>query len=233
MKVATRLIAICCLILTCVTAPAFAQGQSNTQPWALFEKELGLQTTYSVDMIIESMGTKMDSHIARDGDKTRTEMTMPMMNLKMIMLELSKDGTPVAYTFFPDKKKYTPNEMPLDAVTEPQKPQIEELGTEMFEGVKCIKRRMIMQSGAMESDMIMLFSPEQKDMPVKMTVKANAASGPGQSAMPIETVILFKNYDFSTPDASLFEIPSDYTQAGSVQEVMMESMGGMMAPPPQ
>jgi S-adenosylmethionine hydrolase len=59
------------------------------------------------------------------------------------------------------------------------------------------------------------------------------SSGPGQPAMPIETVILFKNYTFSTPDAGLFAIPADYTKADSVQEIMMESMGSMMAPPPQ
>jgi hypothetical protein len=232
MKNALRLIAGLCLLLTFAIAPAFAQGQGSTQPWALFEKELGLQTTYSVDMVIQSMGTTMDSHIDRDGDKTRTEMTMPMMNLQMVMLELPEDGQTAYYTLFPEKKKYAANEMPPDA-EDPEKPVIEELGTETYEGVECVKRSMVMKMGPMESDMTMLFSPEQKDMPVKMTVKANMSSGPGRPAMPIETVILFKNYTFSTPDTGLFEIPADYAKAASVQEIMMESMGGMMAPPPQ
>ncbi len=232
MKNALRLIASLCLLLTFVAAPAFAQGKGSTQPWALFEKELGLQTTYSVDMKIQSMGNEMDSHIDRDGEKTRTEMNMPMMNLEMVMLELPADGKKTSYTLFPEKKKYAINEMPPDA-EDPEKPVIKELGTETYEGVECIKRSMVMKMGPMESDMTMLFSPAQKDMPVKMTVKANMPSRPGQPAMPIETVILFQNYNFNTPDASLFEIPSDYTQAASVNEVMMESMGGMMAPPPQ
>jgi len=232
MKVATRLIAVCCLILTCVAAPAFAQGPGNSHPWSLFEKELGLQTTYSVDMKIQSMGNEMDSHIDRDGDKTRTRMKMPMMNLEMVMLELPEDGKTAYYTLFPEKKKYAINEMPPEG-EDSEKPIIKELGSEIFEGVDCVKRSMVMKVGPMESDMTMLFSPKQKDMLVKMTVKANMPLRPGQPAMPIETVILFKNYDFSTPDASLFEIPSDYTQAASVNEVMMESMGSMMAPPPQ
>ncbi len=232
MKNALRLIAGLCLLLTFVAAPAFAQGQGSSQPWALFEKELGLQTTYSVDMAIQSMGTSMDSHIDRDGNKTRTEMTMPMMNLKMVMLELQQDSSPISYMLFPEKKKYAVNEVPPES-EEPEKPVIEELGTETFEGVECVKRSMVMKMGPMESEMTLLFSPEQKDMPVKMTVKSEMSSGPGRPAMPIETVILFKNYNFSTPDAGLFDIPSDYTQAASVQEIMMESMGGMMQPPTQ
>lgn len=76
----------------------------------------------------------------------------------------------------------------------------------------------------------MLFSPQQKNMPVKMTVTANAPLGAGQPPMPMQTVVLFKNYDFSTPDAALFTIPSDYVQAASMQAVMMEGMdlGAMM-----
>jgi len=233
MKNTFRLIAALCLLLACTAAPAFAQGQASTQPWALFEKELGLQTTYTVDMIIQSMGTEMDSRIVRDGDKTRTEMTMPMMNLKMIMLEVPKDGEAISYTLFPEKKKYALNEKPADADADPAKPQIEELGTEMFEGVKCVKRQLVMETGPVDSNMTVLFSPKQKDMPVKMTLKVDTPSRPGQPTMPIETIILFKNYDFSAPDASLFEIPGDYTKAASMTEIIMESMGGMMAPPPQ
>ena len=74
------------------------------------------------------------------------------------------------------------------------------------------------------TDMIMLFSPKNKNMPVKMTVTANAPMGAGQPSMPIQSVVLFKNYDFSTPDAAQFALPSDYVQAASMQAVMMEGM---------
>ena len=58
----------------------------------------------------------------------------------------------------------------------------------------------------------------------KMTVTANAPMGAGQPAMPIQSVIFFKNYDFSVPDAAQFAIPADYVQAASMQAVMMEGM---------
>ena len=66
-------------------------------------------------------------------------------------------------------------------------------------------------------------------MPVKMTLTANASMGEGQPSMPIQSVILFKNYDFSTPDAALFALPADYVKAAGMQEIMMESMPDMGA----
>ena len=55
-------------------------------------------------MVIQAMGMNMDSSVVRDGDKTRTEMTMPFMNLKMVMLEIPEGGQTVSYSLFPDKK---------------------------------------------------------------------------------------------------------------------------------
>ena len=45
------------------------------------------------------------------------------------------------------------------------------------------------------------------------------SSSPGHA---VQNVILYKNYDFSTPDDSLFTIPSDYVKAASMQEIMKE-----------
>ena len=231
MKIPIRLFAVLAFALACA-APAFAQGsdspQGASQPWMKFEKELGLQTTYSVDMVMSMMGMNMNSRTVRDGGKTRTEMTMPFMNLKMVALEIPESGQTVSYTLFPDKKKYVRED---DSVAGDSAaiPQIEELGTETYEGEACIKRRVTMVQEGLRSDMIMLFSPKQKNMPVKMTVTANASLGEGQPAMPIQSVVLFKNYDFSAPDAALFAIPADYVKAAGMQEIMMESMPDMGA----
>lgn len=231
MKNPIRLFAVLAFALACA-APAFAQGsdspQGASQPWMKFEKELGLQTTYSVDMVMSMMGLNVNSRTVRDGGKTRTEMTMPFMNLKMVALEIPESGQTVSYTLFPDKKKYVRED---DSVAGDSAaiPQIEELGTETYEGEACIKRRVTMVQEGLRSDMIMLFSPKQKNMPVKMTVTANASLGEGQPAMPIQSVVLFKNYDFSAPDAALFAIPADYVKAAGMQEIMMESMPDMGA----
>ena len=231
MKSPLRLFAALFLALACA-APAFAQESDSkaSQPWMKLEKELGLQTTYSVDMVMQAMGMNMTSRTVRDGGKTRTEMTMPFMNLKMVALEIPEGGQSASYTLFPDKKKYVRNEEAAGAGISASQPKIEELGTETYEGEECIKRRVAMVEQGIRTNMVMLFSPKNKNMPVKMTVTANAPMGPGQPAMPIQSVVLFKNYDFSAPDAAQFAIPSDYVQAASMQAVMMEGMdfGAMM-----
>ena len=226
MKSPLRLFAALALALACA-APALAQESDSqaSQPWMKLEKELGLQTTYSVDMVMQAMGMNMTSRTVRDGGKTRTEMTMPFMNLKMVALEIPQGGQSVSYTLFPDKKKYVRNEETGgDEGISSALPKIEELGTETYEGEACIKRRVAMVEQGIRTDMIMLFSPKQKNMPVKMTVTANAPMGEGQPSMPIQSVVLFKNYDFATPDAAQFALPADYVQAASMQEVMMEGM---------
>ena len=231
MKSPFRLFAALFLALACA-APALAQESDSqaAQPWMKLEKELGLQTTYSVDMVMQAMGMNMTSRTVRDGGKTRTEMTMPFMNLKMVALEIPENGRSASYTLFPDKKKYVRNEETDAAGISSNQPKIEELGTEPYEGEDCIKRRVAMVEQGIRTDMIMLFSPKNKNMPVKMTVTANAPMGAGQPSMPIQSVVLFKNYDFSTPDAAQFALPSDYVQAASMQAVMMEGMdlGAMM-----
>lgn len=232
MKTSLRLFAVLALALACA-APVLAQGsdspQGASQPWMKFEKELGLQTTYSVDMAMNMMGMNMNSRTVRDGGKTRTEMTMPFMNLKMVALEIPEGGKSVSYSLFPDKKKYVLNENAGGDGSAAAAPTIEELGTETYEGEACIKRRVTMVQEGLRSDMIMLFSPKQKNMPVKMTLTANASMGEGQPSMPIQSVILFKNYDFSAPDAALFVLPADYVKAAGMQEIMMESMPDMGA----
>ena len=249
MKTASRMIPALCLMLACAHS-TFAQGpggqplQGSSQPWMQFEKELGLQTTYSVDMSMQMMGMNMDSRIVRDGGKTRTEMTMPMMNLKMVALEIPEGGQTASYALFPEKKKYVLNEdaSGASAAARAAQPQIEELGTETYEGVACVKRRVTMVQQGVRSEMIMLFSPKQKNMPVKMTLNATLPAAAGRPAMPMQSTILFKNYDFSTPAAALFAIPADYVKAASMQAIMMESMPNMgalmeqmkqMQPPPR
>ena len=224
MKSSLRLFAALVLALA-GAAPVLAQEAESkaSQPWMKLEKELGLQTTYSVDMVMQAMGMNVNSRTVRDGGKTRTEMTMPFMNLQMVALEIPEGGQTVSYTLFPGKKKYV-REDDSDAGDSAAMPQIEELGTETYEGEACIKRRVTMVQEGLRSDMIMLFSPKQKNMPVKMTVTANASMGEGQPSMPVQSVVLFKNYDFSAPDAAQFAIPADYVQAASLQAVMMEGM---------
>lgn len=105
MKSPFRLSAVLVLALACA-APALAQESESkaSQPWMKLEKELGLQTTYSVDMVMQAMGMNVDSRTVRDGGKTRTEMTMPFMNLKMVALEFPKTASPFPIPSSPTRK---------------------------------------------------------------------------------------------------------------------------------
>jgi hypothetical protein len=243
MRTSLRMIPVLCLALACAAAPASAQtavaSKGPSKSWALMEKKLGLQTVYSVDMVVRTMGKDMNSHIARDGDRTRTEMTMPFMNLKMVSLELPRGGKIVSYSLFPDKKKYLLDEVDETAPAAPVgEPELEELGTETYEGVECVKRRAVMVEDGIRNDMVILFSPAQKDMPVKMDVTVQLPASPNRPAMPMTSVIFFKNYDFAAPADSLFEIPGDYAKAASMIEVTMGGAQGFgpilqqMQPPP-
>lgn len=225
------LLSLICLI----AAPLLAQGRSKQQAvqsaefWRKMDKACGLQPQFSVDMTIEAMGMSMPSKLYRLNEKTRTEMTLPMMNLRMAALELPQNGQNVHYALFPDQKKYV---IQKDRGSGPSsgdnaKFEITEAGTEEYEGVVCKKRHlsMTLESGE-HQEMDMLFSPAQKNMPVKMTATVKHAVSPDEPPMTITSVIRFSNYQFAAPAATLFTLPSDYTQAASMAEVMMGGMGG-------
>jgi len=221
------------------------QGQDAQQIWLKFEKELGLQRDFSVDMDIQTMGMTMPSKVYRTGDKTRSEMTLPFMSMKIVALQLTENGKAVNYSLFPDKKKYCVNPETAGGEADAEKMDytLNDAGTEVYEGVTCKKSRMTVKlpdGGTQVMDM--LFSPAQKNMPVKMTSNAKIKTEPDQPPMTITSVILFKNYRFGKPDAALFTIPKDYVKAANMQEVMMgggallpsaggQQGGGMTLPP--
>ena len=220
-----------------LAAPLFAQGNrkqagEQQQLWLKYEKELGLQTRYAVDMEMQSMGMIMQTKVFRLDGKTRSEMTLPFMNMPMVALELTVNGKPVHYSLFPDKKKYCIAPAPdADAASDTAKTsyKLEEAGTEVYEGVTCKKRIMTLalQDGT-TSVMTMLTSPAQKNMTVKIDAQTNVTPEPGAKPVAIASVLLFKNYRFEAPDAGLFSIPKDYTQAANMAEVMMSggAVGG-------
>ena len=210
----------------CVFAqvPGHPQGSTPEQPWLLLERELGLETSYSVDITMQAMGMTMDMHMARHNHKTRTEMVMPLINLKSVILNIPEGGHSVSYTLFPDKKKYVRDEIENASLAATSAPTIEDLGTETYQGEVCSKRRVVVSQGGMKSEMIMLTSPKQKNMPVTITMTMDAPGMAGNANVPIQTTMIFKNYNFATPADRLFVIPADYVQVANMQAVMMESL---------
>lgn len=241
-----RAIPVLFLVTSCaVTAPLAqggergAQAQAAKQQWLRYEKELGLQTRYSADLTIQSMGMNMAAKLYRLDGKTRTDTTLPFLNTRLVSLELEENGKPVQYTVFPDKKKYCVEAGGEEdgAGAQAAAPKLEDAGTEVYEGVTCRRRRMTvpMEDGA-TGEMTLLFSPAQKNMPVKITsVSRHAAGEPGAEPMTVTAVVLFKNYLFAAPAAALFAIPKDYTQAKDMTEMMLSGGGpgggGLTLPP--
>ena len=145
-RIRVRLGLVLALSLTCVFS-AVGQGtrQKGGDPqqiWMKFEKELGLQQRYAADMEIQTMGMTMTSAVYHDIGKTRSEMTLPFMNMRMVSLQLTENGKTTGYTLFPDKKKYcvTPSDE-LDAGGDMDY-TLKDAGSEVFEGVACKKRRL-------------------------------------------------------------------------------------------
>ena len=217
-----------------LTTPLFAQGNrkqaGEQQLWLKYEKELGLQTRYAVDMEIQAMGMIMQAKMFRLDGKSRSEMTLPFMNMPMVALELPVNGKTVHYSLFPNKKKYcivpeSEAEASNDAAKASYK--LEEAGSEVYEGVTCKKRIMtVTLPDRTTSVMTLLTSPAQKNMPVKIDAQSNVTPEPGAKPIAVTSVILFKNYRFEAPDADLFSIPKDYTQAATMAEVMMSGGAG-------
>ena len=220
------------MVMTATVMPAQNPGKKQheiKQIWMQFEKELGLQSEYSVEMEAQAMGMSIPAKIYRLKDKTRTDMTMPIMNLKMVALELPENGGRVTYSVFPDHKKYCVEDSETQSGAQMAKDacRIEETGTEVFEGVTCKKRRLTINTDKEGTQVIdMLLSPTQKNMPVKMTSKMTMKMEDGQPPQTITSTVLFKNYNFTAPPERLFVIPRNYTKAANMQEVIMSNLFG-------
>ena len=237
----SRIATLACLA-GMTAASLFAQGaknpaasQAQKQFWLKYEKELGLQSAYSADMEIQAMGMSMKAKLYRLEGKTRTDMTLPFMNLLMVALELTENGKQVHYSVFPGKKKYVINpEEEGDAAAADDKStyKLENAGTEVYNGVTCKKSVMtVTMPDGQTSVMKLLQSPAQKNMPVKIDSTTRVPAQDNREAMDVTATILFTNYSFTAPGAALFVIPKDYTQAASMAEVMMGGgAGGGLSP---
>ena len=231
MKSMTRSFAFSFLLMAVAAASASAQSLTASQVAKQLQKDFGLQSTYSVDMVIQTDKTNVNSRMICKDDKCRTEMDNFMFNKKLVTLQISEGNKILFYHVFPDQKKYTVEET-SEALQVATMPQIEELGTETYEGVVCIKRRITDVRENYRNETTTLFSPEQKNMPVKSTTVVTHSSPPSSLAHEVQNVMVYQNYDFSTPDDSLFTIPANYVKASSMQECMPANFQKPAAPAP-
>ena len=174
-----------------------AQGLSNPQNeikqlWLQFHKELGLQDNYSADMQIQTMGMTIPGKLYRHDAKTRIDAMLPVVNLKMVLLELIEKGQPVAYSVFPDTRQFCTeaadkntnrNQAKLDY-------QLEELGHENYAGINCKKSRLTLNlPDGRQQVMEILFDATQKNMPVKITANIKVSGETKKPPMDLNAMV--------------------------------------------
>ena len=202
---------------------ASAKMENSQHPLLKYMKELDLPTVYSGDMSTTVMGITTATKVYQDGDSSRTETVIPVLNTKIVTIATTKDGEPIAYMLFPASKKYVVQKPDANSgVADESEIVMADLGTEEFNGEKCNKKRLT-KKGEDSTVWDILFSPKQKNMPVKITAEVD-----GENAVVVMT---FTDYVFKKPDAALFTVPADYTEAETMEEAMAGSGGlfGMLS----
>lgn len=120
----------------------------------------------------------------------------------------------VAYTLYPNKKKYiTHNEKDTDKGEEP-KVEKTKVGSEVIDGHPTDKFRVKITNkhGKVDEG----FEWNAKDLD-GMTIRTESENNDFKVVMEIKNVVLKR------PDNSLFEIPADYTESKDFMDLMTDS----------
>ena len=215
---------IALLVVATTLTAAHAQKTEGQNPFLKLAKEFDLQTAYTVDMTMQVSGIAVMNKIYQNGEQSRFDTTIPFLNSKMSTIQTTKDGESSAIILVHHTKKYVVQKATGEPSETDAEITITDMGTETYNGEKCTKKRIVIQNDA-SSTMDILFSPKNKKMPVKITATANDAAQDGKDAAVVE--MIFTNYDFTKPAATLFAIPADYAEAATMEEAMGAD-GGLM-----
>lgn len=120
----------------------------------------------------------------------------------------------LAYNIYPRLKAYVVRSLPTnDAAAQGKEPTLEvtELGKEDVEGHPCVKKKFVVTTGDGEKHEILAWlASDLKEFPVKTQVK-------DEDNIEITT---YKQIQFVTPDANLFEPPAGFTKYADFEEMM-------------
>ena len=177
-----------------------------------------LVTTSTAKSSNESV--RFEIPLARAGNRMRMELdlstvskggeALPVGMSKMISIQ---QGDKLAgYTLYPGSRKYTVRKQG-DSSFQGEKPHIdrEKVGSEVIDGHATDKYRvtMIYKNGSTEEGFIWN-ARDLKDMTIRSEIENKDSR--------VTTEI--KKISLKTPQASLFEVPSDYTEAQNMMEMM-------------
>ena len=179
---------------------------------------------FSADMVIAMSGQKSSGKIFYKNTKANRQEIMGMISIYQ---------HPVSYMLFPDTKRYVINDIEEQKKNNPmvdvddfeqwfKKNDMKRVGEETLQGYMCTVYEGDLKINENEPPMDMkLWYSSKLGYPVKSETTLPAPLS-GKMTSTLE------NIDMSKQPDSLFEIPSGYTQAKSMQEAM--GMGGFPMP---
>jgi hypothetical protein len=202
MAILTRTLTTLLILACAVPASAKDKPAPPSTPGSAFEAP-----TFSVDMTIQAQGQTFTMRRTVDHEKTRMDMKAEGMEVTQIQLG---DEAGTSYLIMKDQKQVMKQTRKgLESMTEghkleelntagpepilgkPEASQIESLGTDTIDGQPAIKYRV-----HYGEDSGLMWVGAGNNLPVRMEAQGS--------------IVEFKNYDFSPPPRSAFEIPKGY-----------------------
>jgi hypothetical protein len=191
-------------------------------------------------------GMKIPGKITFDHGNSRFEMDMTQMSGSKLpadaatqmksmgmdkMVVISRSDKKVSYLVYPGLQSYAENPLPETEAAKPEsdyKFETTELGRETIDGHPCVKNKAVVtdpQGNKYESTI--WNATDLKKFPIKIE----------QIQPEGVTTMLFKNVNFATPEASIFDPPTGFTRYESMQTMMQQQMmkrfGAGQAQPPR
>lgn len=161
-----------------------------------------------------------EAPIAKAGEKFRMDMDMSKMakgeekpNVMSKMINISRGDKKVAYTLYPNKQKYIVHKDEEGHLGEEPKVEKTKVGSETIDKHPTDKYKVKITYKNGESHEGFIWNATDLD---GMTIKSEVENKDYRITTELKNIVP------KTPVASLFEIPSGYTEAKGFMELMME-----------
>ncbi len=237
-----RLAILVTIIVGFTVDTAHAQPRPPSGPSfdGAMSKLFGENTAFSATMELHATGQSgseviMPGKISFMDGKSRFDMDMadmkggkmpPQAAARMKQMGMGRMSTltlgdkKVSYIIYPDMKAYVEN--PTQTATSSAAPadyktEVTKLGDETIDGHSCVKNKVVVTGpDGTPHESTVWNASDLNQFPVKIQTSSD-----GNMA-----TMLFKDVKLNKPDASQFELPSDYTKYDSMMSMMMSRARG-------
>jgi hypothetical protein len=154
------------------------------------------------------MSTMQGGHMSPQASAHMKQMGMGKMSA------LALGDKKVSYMLYPDMKAYIENPTTATAAAAPAdyKTEVTKLGEESVDGHNCVKNKVVVTGpDGVPHESTIWNASDLKQFPIKIQTMSGNSS----------TTMIFKDVKLDKPDASEFEVPSDFTKYDSMMSLMM------------